>query len=83
MAVFFDTGGGDIYAGPTKDAVIQAIKSDVGEDEFKEEIMDGVFEVSGTTKMRVSEGVTPPVLSTLNEQYDAALGSYCIASENC
>jgi len=82
MAVFFDTGGGDIYAGPDKESVIAAIVSDIGDDEFKE-IAEDVFEVSGSIKMRVSEGVTPPELSTLEEEYDAALGSYCIASENC
>ena len=30
MAVFYDTGGGDTYAGPDRDSVIAAMKADLG-----------------------------------------------------
>ena len=32
MAVFFDTGGGDIYGGPTRESVIAAMQEDAGEE---------------------------------------------------
>lgn len=81
MAVFYNTGGGDIYAGPTRDAVIVEMKQDMGDD-FKEEDM---FEVPGTTKIRVVDENEEPTneLSTLAEEYDESLGAYCISSENC
>jgi hypothetical protein len=65
MAVFFDTGGGDIYAGPTREAVIAEMKKDLGED-FKEEAVE---EVSGSTKMQVSDENEESTgeLITLNE----------------
>ena len=82
MVVFFDTGGGDIYAGPTKEAVIAAIKADVGEEDFVEADMR---EVSGKTKMRVSNENDEPTdeLITLEDEYGNDTDAYCIASENC
>lgn len=82
MAVFFDTGGGDIYGGPTKEAVIAAMQSDLGDDL----VLEDIVEVPGTAKMQVGdedEGVDPlEKLSTLEEEYDEKLGVYCVASKN-
>jgi hypothetical protein len=82
MAVFYDTGGGDIYAGPTREAVIAEMRSDIGDDDFIEK---DVFEVDGDTKMRVEDENERPTgkLVTLAEAYVENLGAYCIASENC
>ena len=81
MAVFFDTGGGDIYGGPNKEAVLDAMKHDVGDEAF-DEFKDEVFEVPGSTNVRV-EGSDGNRESTLESEYVEALGSYCVASENC
>lgn len=80
MAIFMDTGGGDIYAGPPKEAVIAAMLEDSSDIELPE-----VFEVPGTTKVQESDENGEPSgnLITLDEEYDESLGSYCIASENC
>lgn len=80
MAVFFDTGGGDIYAGPTKEAVIAAMKehsSDIDESQ--------IFEVPGTYKMPVTDENEKPTeeLVTLDEEYGDDTDAYCIASDNC
>lgn len=79
MTIFMDTGGGDYYAGPTREAVIAAILAD--DDTLEVEAM---FEVPGTTKMRESDENEMPTggLITFDEEYDESLGSYCIASEN-
>lgn len=82
MAVFYDTGGGDIYGGPDKESIIEAIRADIGDDDFDE---DDLFEVSGTQEMRASnenEEATDELV-TLEEEYDESLGAYCVASENC
>jgi len=81
MAVFYDTGGGDIYAGPTREAVIAAMKEDIGDDDFLE---DEIFEVPGTFKMRVEEedGKASDELVSLAEEYGDDTTAYCIASEN-
>ena len=80
MAVFFDTGGGDIYGGPTKEAILAAIRIDAGDKDFAE-----IHEVPGTTKMRVSDENDEPTeeLTTLDAEYEESLGSYCVASYNC
>jgi len=80
MAVFFDNGSGDIYAGATREAVIAAML----EDSYDVDL-ELVEEVSGETKLRASDenGEATDELITLDEEYDEALGSYCIASENC
>lgn len=80
MAVFFDTGGGDIYGGPTKEAVIAAMLADSDDVELED-----ICEVPGTTKMRASDENNEPTdeTTTLEAEYDEALGSYCVASENC
>ena len=82
MTVFYDTGGGDIYAGPTKEAVIAAIKADVGEEDFVEADM---FEVLGTMKLTVTDedGIPTGELITLDEEYGNDAHAYCIASTNC
>jgi hypothetical protein len=80
MAVFFDTGGGDIYGGPTKEAVITAMLADCADMELAE-----IFEVPGSMKMRVEDedGSGEMSSSTLEAEYVESLGSYCVASENC
>lgn len=82
MAVFYDTGGGDIYGGPDKESILKAMREDIAPDDFVEE---DVFEVPGTQKMRVTDENEEPTeqLITLAEEYTEALGSYCVASENC
>lgn len=79
MAVFFDTGGGDIYAGPTKEAVFAQMQEDCDDIDLKD-----AFEVPGTQKIRLSAENDEPTddLITLEEEYDEDLGTYCIASEN-
>jgi hypothetical protein len=85
MAVFFDTGGGDIYGGPDKEAVLAAIRKDVGDKEFNN-IEEEIYEVPGTMKMRVEreDGDYDPTdkLVTLKKEYVESLGAYCIASTN-
>jgi hypothetical protein len=80
MTVFFDTGGGDIYGGPTKESVIEAMLDDSDDVDLED-----VFEVLGTTKMFGTDenGDLNEDLTTLEEEYVEGLGSYCIASENC
>ena len=80
MAVFFDTGSGDIYAGPTKEAVIAAMQADSSDFDLAE-----VREVSGQTKMRISDENDVPTeeLTTLEEEYGNDTDTYCIASDNC
>lgn len=82
MAVFYDTGGGDIYGGPDKESVLKAMREDISPDDFIEE---DVFEVPGTKKMRASNENDEPTgdLITLDEEYTESMGSYCVASENC
>lgn len=86
MAIFMDTGGGDIYAGETKEACLDAMKKDVGEEDFAE-IAEDVFEVSGATPMNVEcgecENCTGKHKSTLAEEYTDLGYGYCIASTNC
>jgi|GEM_PF-3486517 len=81
MTVFYNTGGGDIYAGPTKEAVIAEMRFDMGDDFVEADIE----EVSGSTKMRVTDENERPteLLVTLDEEYDEHLGAYCICSDNC
>ena len=79
MAIFFDNGGGDTYAGPTKEAVIAAMQADDPDVDLEQ-----IFEVSGGHKVRVGDenGDTTDEFITLDEEYDKALGAYLIASEN-
>jgi len=79
MAVFYDTGGGDIYAGPTKEAVIAAMKADSSEIDEQE-----IFEVSGKTKMAATDENECPTGEsvTLEDEYTEGLGAYCICTEN-
>lgn len=80
--VFMDTGGGDIYGGPTREAVIAAMRKDMGNDDFVE--ADG-FEVDGDMKMSVENEDGPQTISTLSDQYTPQEDGegYCVASENC
>ncbi len=80
MAIFMDTGGGDIYAGQTKEEVIAAMLEDCPELDVND-----AFEVSGSTKMRATDENEAETgeLVTLDEEYCESLGTYCIASENC
>lgn len=80
MAVFFDTGGGDIYAGPTKEAVIKEILQNNADLDISE-----IFEVPGTMKVQATDENDEPKaeLTTLDEEYVEGFGAYCIASENC
>jgi hypothetical protein len=81
MAVFMDTGGGDIYGGPTKEAVIAAMKADSDEHDFEKD----AFEVSGSTKVgEVDENEMPTGnLVTLAKVFGNGADAYMIASENC
>jgi hypothetical protein len=79
MAVFYDTGGGDIYGGPTYEAVIAAMRAD--SDDIDEE---EVFEVSAKTKIRVQDENERPTdeLLSLEEAYGDDTEACCLASEN-
>lgn len=78
MAVFYDTGGGDIYAGETKEAVLAAMRQDMGE------VDADIFEVPGSTKIRVeNEDGSVGGFSTLEWEYTDLGFGYCISSENC
>lgn len=78
--VFFDTGGGDIYAGPSREAVIAAMRR--YSDEFE---IDDIFEVDGSFQVCVTDqnGDYIAQLTTLAELYSRGLGARCIASANC
>jgi hypothetical protein len=82
MAVFYDTGGGDIYAGPTKEAVLALMKEEAHPDDFDE---SAVFEVPGYHVMNATDENETPTgeLITLDEEYGDDTATYCIASENC
>jgi hypothetical protein len=82
MPVFFDTGGGDIYGGSSREEVIAAMKEDWFGDDFDE---SKVFEVSGTMKMRASDENDRPTeeLVSIEDEFTEGIGAYCIASENC
>jgi len=84
MAVFYDTGGGDIYAGETKQDCVAAMKSDIGDEEVNDWLNQGeVQEVSGEMKMRLeNEDGTPGELVTLDSEYTNLGYGYCIASSN-
>ena len=83
MAVFYDDGGGDIYAGETKEACLEAMLKDCG-DEAQEWIDEGwVSEVPGSKKMRVEKDDGTSYQSTLEEEYTNLGYGYCIASVNC
>lgn len=80
MPVFMDTGGGDVYAGPTKEAVLAEMLKDSPDLDIKE-----AFEVPGSTKMRVADENDAPTdeLVALDDEYNESLGTYLISSENC
>lgn len=82
MAVFFNTGGGDIYAGETKEACLAAMRGDLGDEDFAE-IEPEIFEVSGDTMMRVEkeDGSAGP-LERLDVVYTNLGHGYCIATTN-
>jgi hypothetical protein len=84
MAIFMDTGGGDIYAAETKEACLEAMRKDIGDKAFAE-IERDTFEVSGEAKMRIEAESDDelPTISTLAEEYVNLGHGYCIASENC
>jgi hypothetical protein len=81
MAVFFDTGGGDIYGGASREAVIEAMRDDIGEDFVEADIE----KVSGTMKMLEADENDAPTgeLITLDDAFTEGIGAYCVASENC
>ena len=60
MAVFFDTGGGDIYAGPDKKSVLDAIREDIGDEDFNE-IEDEIYEVPGSMKIQCTDENDEPI----------------------
>jgi hypothetical protein len=78
MAVFFELGG-DIYAGPTREAVLNEMRQDVGEIDEAD-----VTEVPGSHKIIMSDENDEPTeeLISLDDDYNETLGSYCIASDN-
>lgn len=83
MAVFFNTGGGDIYGGCSKEAVLSAIREDMGDDDFAA-IKEEIYEVPGSMKIGGMDenGESTDETSTLEAEYDESLGSYCMASNN-
>ena len=80
MAVFFDTGNGDIYGGFDKAAVLAAMHADYSDISEPE-----VFEVPGTQMMQASDENDQPTgdLISLNDEYGADSDAYCVASKNC
>lgn len=78
MAIFMDNGGGDIYAGPTKEAAVAALLADCAEVDIAD-----VFEVPAFTLMRTEEDRSSPKRITLAEAYGDDTEAYCICSENC
>jgi hypothetical protein len=70
MAVFYDTGGGDIYAGKNKKACIDAMLKDSPDTDLSE-----VIKVSGKTLMSREPG-------PIEDEYADSGYGYCIASEN-
>lgn len=80
MAVFFDTGGGDIYGGSTKKAVTAAMRKDIGDEDFNE-IKEQIEQVSGSLKMQDPDDIFE--LKAISKVYDKNLGAYCVASNNC
>jgi hypothetical protein len=81
MAVFIDTGGGDIYGAETKEQAIAAILEDCPELESEQHEF---FEVASSTPMRVeNEDGSPGELSTLEDEYTNLGHGYCVASTNC
>lgn len=83
MPVFMNTGGGDIYAGETREACIKAMREDLGDKDFAE-IEPEIFEIDGSTKMRLeNEDGTPGELVPLSQEYTNLGYGYCIASTNC
>jgi len=79
MAVFYDTGGGDIYGGPNKEDVIKAMQDD--SDDFN---LDDIEEVSGAHLMMLSDenGESSGEMITIEAEYDETFGSYCVCSYN-
>lgn len=82
MAVFYDTGGGDIYAGPDRESIIKAMREDIGDDDFDEALIE---EVSGDTKMNATDENEQPTgdLISLEDEYGDDALAYCICSNNC
>ena len=83
MAVFYDTGDGDFYGGPTKEAVVAEIIQDFGDIEY-EKIKHTLREVPGTTKMAMTDENEEPTgeSTTLEAEYEECLGTYCVATTN-
>jgi len=82
MAVFYDTGGGDIYGGPTKEEVLEAMRMDGVFNDYGE---DQIVEVDGSHKIRVmnEDEEDTGELITLAEEYGNGDCAYCVASNNC
>lgn len=81
MAVFYDTGGGDIYGGPTYEAILKAMIEDFGDGDFDE---GEVFEVDGSMKMNATDGNGDAIgeLITIAEEYGDDVLAYCVCSDN-
>lgn len=79
MAVFMDTGNGDIYGGPSKEAILECIRKETSDfDESR------AFEVPGSMKLRdldENEEDTGELVS-LEDEYCEHLGVYEIATNN-
>lgn len=80
MAVFYDTGGGDIYGGSDYESVLSAMRAD--SDDIDEE---QIFEVSGNAKITISDENEEPTTEvvTLEEAYGNDTEAYCVGSDNC
>jgi hypothetical protein len=79
MAIFMDTGNGDIYAAENRELCYAAMLHDSPDLDTSR-----AFEVPGTFRMRVEkEDGSNGGFSTLAEEYIATNDGYCICSENC
>jgi len=82
MAVFINSGTGNIYAGESNEAVLAEILENEG--------LDGsqAFEVAGSHQIAVTDenDERTEEMTTLDEEYrangGAAGGAYCIATED-
>lgn len=79
MAVFMDSGGGDIYGAETKEECLAAIAEDCPDFENS-----NAFEVCGESKARLlNEDDSPGEMVTLREVYSNIGYGYLVASTNC
>jgi hypothetical protein len=76
--VYYDTGGGDIYAGKDKEQIEEAIRQECGGD-FA---LSDMFEVDGTQKMS-DEDLGDCTLADAAAAHGPDDEAWLIASDNC